>query len=497
MTNSLVPKKSHNEWLEFVSRLGLVNLSSARDIFLSGDYTQITDTGQKALFIAGKAKTLSLEGNNIGSKMTLDEALFFAESRNEEKGFPAKDEILAYIQYESGVFWEKYDQKLQSLNMFRSAMRSVESESLQNTIRYQISKLKLTMGQGSSPQEIRNWIEYFGNKEMFVMQIIALIKLAIHFRKSQQFDVAENLLLEADVICSTHSFQFMREQILSAQGFLKYSLGEHEEAEQLFTQLLDGIENRFIKSITLENLTLIKFDASDYNKASEYIEKAIEHSQKYSILYLLADECLFMGDLQRDQFQQPELATHYYEIGSQAALKMAEHGFRLEGDRKLVVERFENRPRVEYSLPESFAPRIEPFAFATGLSWKQINDIFQFKLIQAHLHTGIPISELPEKLDLKTSTYYAIKRRLAQRGFDLSEKRTDLPVQLRKTHVQALEKYVSNLLGFHWAGANQQFEKEIMEYLFKQVGYQKNRLAKELEVSYPTILQKTKSLSQS
>jgi transcriptional regulator with PAS, ATPase and Fis domain len=58
----------------------------------------------------------------------------------------------------------------------------------------------------------------------------------------------------------------------------------------------------------------------------------------------------------------------------------------------------------------------------------------------------------------------------------------------------ALNSYVGGLIELTWSEANEQFEKEIIEYLFKQVGYQKTKLAEELDISYPTVLQKTKSL---
>ena len=129
-----------------------------------------------------------------------------------------------------------------------------------------------------------------------------------------------------------------------------------------------------------------------------------------------------------------------------------------------------------------------------GQSWKQINDVFQFHLIQKHLESGIIISDLPAKLDLKTSTYYAIKRRLSQRGFDFESIPSKVPVKLQNHELVALNSYVGGLIELTWSEANEQFEKEIIEYLFKQVGYQKTKLAEELDISYPTVLQKTKSL---
>ncbi len=129
-----------------------------------------------------------------------------------------------------------------------------------------------------------------------------------------------------------------------------------------------------------------------------------------------------------------------------------------------------------------------------GQSWKQINDIFQFRLLQKHLESGIVISALPAKLELKTSTYYAIKRRLSQHGFDFESIPTKMPVKLKNQDLAALNVYVFGLTNLSWSQANARFEKEIIEYLFKRVGYQKTKLAEELNVSYPTVLQKTKSL---
>jgi len=241
-------------------------------------------------------------------------------------------------------------------------------------------------------------------------------------------------------------------------------------------------------------LTLTYYDQGEYDGAVQYLGEAIEHSQKYDILSQIPDECLFMGDMQRDKLQHPELATHYYEIGAQVALKMAEYGFSLKGDRLDVVQRFNSRGKITYSFPESMQPRSGPFSFAMGQSWKQINDVFQFQLLQKHLDSEISISDLPAKLGLKTSTYYAIKRRLNQHGFDFESIPAKMPIKLNNQDLMALNIYVHHLMDLTWSQANAQFEKEIIEYLFKQVGYQKTKLAEELDISYPTVLQKTKSL---
>ncbi|MCF7822739.1 MAG: hypothetical protein K9N35_01060 [Candidatus Marinimicrobia bacterium] len=494
MKNALIKNPQHHEWLAFISRLGLVNINNAREIFLSGDYTQLMDLGQKALYTTGRGKTLSLEGNLLGSKITFDEAQLIAETRNAEGNYPPKDEILAYVHYERAVFWEKYSEHLSSLSLFRSAKRMAVSDSLNSIIDFQIFALQLRNGTGGTIAEAIRWLDYFSKNEMPIMELVATRELAKYYRNKGEFNKSITLLVGALERAIDYNYSFMAEQIKNSYGFTLYKIGKIREAREIFDSLLSGVESKHLRSTILENMTLSYYDEEKYDEASEYISRAIENSQKYDILSQLPDECLFLGDLYREKLQQPELATYYYDIGSAAALKMAEHGFSLKGERLQVVKRFENRSKIGYSIPESLGIVMEPFAFAIGRSWKEINDLFQYHLIKAQLSSGTDISDLPDKFDLKSSTYYAIKRRLGQHGYHLDQDNSDTLDPLGKNHLSALKKYVLSFLDLNWAEANQRFEKEIIEYLFKHVGYQKTKLADELDVSYPTILQKTRSL---
>lgn len=494
MQKSVIKAQQTNEWLEFISRLGLVSLEDARNIFLSGDYTQISDLGQKALYTAGKGKTLSLEGNLIGSKLTLDDALLLAESLNAEQGYPGTDEILAYIHYERAVFFEKFGETFSALSLYRSAKRMAVSKTLHGVVDYQISAYLLQTGTGSSPEEAQDWIKYFYQRNMQIMQLLAMRRLAKFYSSKKEFKSAGDLLLKGIDLGTDFDYSFMVDQIKNSYGYLVYSRGELQESREIYKTLLGGLESRYLYATVLENLTLTYYDEGEYDAAVQHLGEALEHSQKYDILSRIPDECLFMGDMYRDKLQHPELATHYYEIGSQVALKMAEYGFSLKGDRLDVVQRLNTRSKVAYSIPEVTGPKPDSFSFALGKTWKQINDIFQFHLLLKHLDSGVVISDLPTKLDLKTSTYYAIKRRLSQHGYDFESLPAHLPIALGKRDLTALRAYVNGFTSLTWNDANERFEKEIIEYLFKQVGYQKTKLAEKLEISYPTVLQKTKSL---
>jgi len=495
MQKSIIPHSKTNEWLEFINSLGMVNLPNARQIFLSADYSQIKDPGQRILFISGRGKTLSLEGNLIGAKLTLDEAQLLAENRNAQQGYSLKDEILAYVYFERAVFFHKYQEDFQGLSLYRAAKRMVSSSILEALVDYQLAARELEHGIGSSTREMHQWISYFQRENMQVMHVIAQRRLAKYFSNQDQLGEAERLLTQALALSIDYDLPFLAEQIKNAYAYVLYILGETQEARAIYLELLKGLEGKFIRSAILENLTLSHARDKEFEQAADYLGQAIEHSQKYDVLSRIPDECLYMGDLQKDQLQQPELATHYYKLGSQASLKMAEFGFSLTGDRLAVVDRFEQRPRTAYSLPDTLGKTQRSFAFTQGKTWRELNDIFQFYLLKNHLETGSNTNELPRKLGLKTSTYYAIRRRLGAQDYQFERNAGRVfGSELGQRDLAALKAYVNTFKELSWQQANQRFEQEVIEHLFKQVGYQKTRLAETLAISYPTVLQKTKSL---
>jgi|GEM_PF-559271 len=495
MDKSLVARQSSNEWLEFISQMGLIDFDKAQTVFFSGGYSELSDIGQQALFTAGRGKILSLEGNLLGSKLSYDDAHALADDRNAELGFPSRDEILAYIHYEKGGFFTKYGEKYIAQSLYRSARRMVESQRLSKIIEYQLYAMEFESDSGGSIEISNNWIDYFRDNQMQIMHLIAERRLANYFRQKEMYKEALARIASALENAYSYGHPFMVDQLKSAQGFIYYYGGHIQRSRELFQDLLPKVQSHYLKSAVLENITLTYFSEKKYSHAEKYIGDAIKNSLDYEIISRLPDECLFMGELQRDVFQRPELATHYFEEGYKASLKMAEHGFSLKGDRLKVVRAFESRSKVSYSIPEQVGKQISPFAFSLGLRWREILDLFHFTLIRSHLQAAAGNTDILEKLGLKTSTYYAIKRRLGSAGYSFDPGETSMPLTLGQPELTSFNVYVNKLQELTWTEANSQFETEIIEYLFKHAGYQKTKLAEDLDISYPTVLQKTKSLT--
>jgi len=61
--------------------------------------------------------------------------------------------------------------------------------------------------------------------------------------------------------------------------------------------------------------------------------------------------------------------------------------------------------------------------------------------------------------------------------------------------IEPLGLYIRNTLDqLNWVDANQRFEKDIFLYLYRQYGFQKNRLGAALKLSPPIIRAKTNAV---
>jgi tetratricopeptide (TPR) repeat protein len=495
MNNSISIRETSSEWLEFISQMGMMDFEKAQEMFFASNFNQLRDLGQKALFAAGRGKTLSLEGNLPGSKLSHDEAHALADARNAESGYPSRDEILSYVQYEKGGFYSKYGESFTALSLYRSARRMAETRRLVKIIDYQLYAFEFEHNKRGSIDATLAWIDYFSKNGMQIMHLISERRLANYYRVNGRYPEALASINKALENAVGYGHAFMLDQIRNARGYILFFDGQIDKSREIYVDLLPVVQSHFLKSTILENLTLLFYTEQNNEMAEEHIELAIANSREHEIISRLPDECLFMGELQRDVFQRPELATHYFEEGYKASLKMAEHGFSLKGDRLKVVRAFESRSKVSYSIPERVGKQISPFAFSQGLRWREILDLFHFTLIRSHLQAAAGNTDILEKLGLKTSTYYAIKRRLGSAGYSFDPGETSMPLTLGQPELTSFNVYVNKLQDLTWTEANSQFETEIIEYLFKHAGYQKTKLAEDLDISYPTVLQKTKSLT--
>ncbi|MFQ6678666.1 MAG: hypothetical protein ACE5D0_10175, partial [Fidelibacterota bacterium] len=138
------------------------------------------------------------------------------------------------------------------------------------------------------------------------------------------------------------------------------------------------------------------------------------------------------------------------------------------------------------------------FQFALGKPWKEIYNSFQYHLMMEHLIQTDVREVFFRRLNMKPSTYFSAKNRLKNEGYDIPNIKDKIKEYADKYKEDSLQLYIKRyLMDFGWKEANKRFEQDMFRYLFQQYGFQRRRLEKILQISYPNVWMKINELSDS
>ena len=244
--------------------------------------------------------------------------------------------------------------------------------------------------------------------------------------------------------------------------------------------------------ILYENLALLAEARSDMDTAVELVKQALEVSTRLDSIPHIPDECLYLGQAYETHYQDLEQAEKYYQLGYEHAMRYARHGVSLSGDRQKVVEAYVRLTNQKKGAPQpglSLSPETH-FAFSEGKPWKEIKDIFHYQLIRYHQRNHAKSKRLAKHLDMPASTLYSVQGRLKKRGYELPGKD-----QQGSSPDHSLFPFIDEHRELTWQAVNEIFENEIMHYLYEKYGYNKQRMAQILKLSYPSIITKTRELT--
>ncbi|MBC8194085.1 MAG: hypothetical protein H8E18_16990 [FCB group bacterium] len=282
-------------------------------------------------------------------------------------------------------------------------------------------------------------------------------------------------------------------QLKNALGFALYKENKLDEAEQVYKAIIIEGDYDPILPMLNENLALLAKARSDIDKSIDYMKNALKVSTKLDAIPNVPGEFHYLGQTYENHFKDHEQAEYYYRQGYEHAIRYASHGISLTGDRKDVVDAYvrfigQKRPSKPLSGKQDSVDR---FAFSQGKPWKDIKDIFQHQLICYH-HKIQPNSKvMAAKLNMPASTLYSLQDRLKKRGYQLPEKTNS-----STTENHSLFNFIEEHEELSWDAINSIFEREIIHYLYEKYGYNKQRMAQILKLSYPSIITKTRELTQ-
>jgi len=480
---------------ECYALLGEIGFLSPEKVSLLLDQGKISDRRNRMLEALQKityAKIATLEGNYTFAIELFEQVAGKVSVLNQGT---QQDSALAYFYYEYAVFFKNLSD-LEAAHRYLEKSRSITSSNkLKQMIAFQTLVLDAQSGKKFSLKKWLQSIAYFSKYNMSVMEALAHRELAIQLIKQENMADASSHLEKSHEMAALHGYQHLHWSIDYMRGQLLINQNRTDEAITYFQGLLVKLENPgFIAKLQTKLAELHRI-AGDPKKALEAAKKSMEVAQQFSIASELAGACLLLGKLYHREMADITKAYFYYQQAFGSVMSLTKRGIHLNESRRKVMNEY------VIFLEEHFPGEVDDsanedlFAFSKNLNWVKIKDLFHYNLFLYHyLNTGVGNKTL-EALDFPASSFYSATERLRSRGITFPNfRRSDVEIPA-ENYVEGLQQYARLHRDKNWVEINDRFEKDMLKYHYKLNNYNKKLLAKNLELAYSGIVNRTKYLT--
>ena len=472
--------------------MGFGNIAATKELLdkLRDEITE--DDWRLPLLLLGEARYFQICGRDLESFLQLDKVSKMIFPRTNILNEHFQSEAMSLFAYTHANLQEKIGQSTNIIPLLTSGSKLTSINSFILAFEYRIILEQVKLSFSHMPRFL-SIIDELHKNSLWVLASMGYRQTGVFHRQQKDYKKAHHYFDLALGIAERMDLRVTRNQILNAKAYALFHEGKLEAAEALFATIIPGSRLDSILPILNENLALLAEARQDRVLSIKHMKIALSVSSELDSVGHVAGECLYLGQAYEKHMGDLEKAEHYYRLGYEHSLRYASHGISLTGDRKEVVETYVNfisRNKDSGRGPKQ-VPEKDAFAFSQGKSWKRIKDIFQHQLICFHSAKLRNSKLLASKLDMPASTLYSLQDRLKARGFEIPEKDASLPVEDLD-----LYDFLTEHQDLSWEAANQIFEREIIHYLYERYGYNKHRMAKILGLSYPSIIKKTRELTQ-
>jgi len=221
----------------------------------------------------------------------------------------------------------------------------------------------------------------------------------------------------------------------------------------------------------------------------------MEISQRYSISSELAAASIIAGKVYHRHKTDITKAYFYFQQGFGSVMELSKRGIPINGSRETVVNEYVNFLEEHFPGDMAESANEDLFAFSKSMNWVKIKDLFHYNLFLYHyMNTGVGGKTL-KALDFPASSFYSATERLRSRGITFPNfRRNDVEIP-SENYVEGLQQYSRMHRDKSWVEINEQFEKDMLAYHYKVNNYNKKLLAKNLELAYSGIVNRTKYLT--
>ncbi|MCH7612286.1 MAG: hypothetical protein IIB45_02885 [Candidatus Marinimicrobia bacterium] len=484
---NIVDQEQKEFFLDYLNQAGFFNLEELHPLYKQSSPEQIDDIRLKVVMMAGIGKNLSLEGDFIEAKRSLDAAQEIAEKNLDT----IKEDCLAFIYYEHGLFYSIVGDYLNAKRYVILAKTHAVSKNLELLIDFQIEFFNAHKSSHVDVQGLLPFLNEFQTRNMHYMEVMVLVRLGIIYEGRKDWKNADYYFREGLKIAKEKNIYYLMDMIHNSIGFTHANKGEYNQALNVLNSALEDVKSYYYRTLMMENIGYVYYQKLDYKAASVHYLEAYNYAKAHNVISQLPEECLFLGDCYK-QMGNVQQALLYYKLGYDHAFHQIVEGFGLNGYRKKAMTTYQTY--LERMIYRKFDGQSleNPFEFSLGKEWREIRNLFQYHLIMHHKEKSFSRDLFLTRLEMKSSTYYTLQSKLKKQGFQIpgiKEVNVSIPDDVV---IETLNLYIrNNLEQLNWVESNMLFEKDIFSYLYRQYGFQKNRLGAALNLSQPIIRAKT------
>ncbi len=487
-----VESKVEKENWEFLRMLGFGNLGVSKGLHQNLRNKIEADDWRMPLLEIGEARLHSLAGREFQSLENLKRASDFILSPAQYFNLELLSEISVLHSYVLTSVWEKFLQIPNSLQLLYYGWNLTSVTNFKLAFEYRITANRVKFHK-LSISELIAVTKKIEEKKLWVLACIGYRFIGVCYREVEDFNTSLKYTKTALRIARENNLSVIIRHARITEGLTYFRQGKLDLAERTYADIFPKNQDDPSIPILLENQALIDEKRQHIDGAVKCIISALDVSTKLDMISTIPGEYLYLGQTYENHYKDDEQAEHYYRLGYEYAMRYASHGISLTGDRKDVVDAYVkliNRKKGSSASPKPSKPA-DHFAFAGGKAWKEIKDIFQHQLICYHQEFPKNSKSLARKLEMPASTLYSLQDRLKRRGYQIPEKNA-----LVDSENHNLFSFIEEHEDMTWDAINTVFERDIIHYLYEKYGYNKQRMAQVLKLSYPSIITKTRELTQ-
>ena len=475
--------------------LGEIGFLSQDKVTMILDQGKISDRRNRMLEALQKityAKIATLEGNYafaLELYEQVEEKISVLNQGSQQEG------ALSYFYYEYAGFFIQLGDTNAASRFLEKARGITSSNKMKQMIAYETLVLDAELEKKFSLKKWLQCIAYFNKYEMTVMESQAHYVLALQMIKQENMADAVTHLDTAHEMAALHGYQHLHWSIDYIRGVLLVNQNRSAEAIAYYQGLLKKLSNAHFTAKIQSKLAELHHIVGDGDAALEAAKASMEVSQQFSIASELAGACLLLGKIYHRKFADITKAYFYYQQAFGSIMALSKRGIPINEGRRKVINEYVTFLEEHFPGEVADSANEDLFAFSKALNWVKIKDLFHYNLFLYHyLNTGVGNKTL-EALDFPASSFYSATERLRSRGITFPNFRksdVDIPAD---NYVEGLQQYARLHREKTWVAINDCFEKDMLKYHYKLNNYNKKHLAKNLELAYSGIVNRTKYLT--